>query len=171
MTHPDDEISICAWIKRLAQNGNPVYLNWTHSNPIREAEAIEVAGKLGVPKANLSFMGATDGNIRFEMAELLPKFQDLLDRVRPDRVACGAFEQGHLDHDATNWLVNRAFHGATSSRVARRDVRIGARIQVQECPLGALKQHALAAVDGVLNEWVSVAHIGPQTLRVGLIFF
>ncbi len=111
MTHPDDEISICAWIKRLAQNGNPVYLNWTHSNPIREAEAIEVAGKLGVPKANLSFMGATDGNIRFEMAELLPKFQDLLDRVRPDRVACGAFEQGHLDHDATNWLVNRAFHG------------------------------------------------------------
>jgi hypothetical protein len=35
----------------------------------------------------------------------------MMDQVQPDRVVCGAFEQGHIDHDATNWLVNHAFEG------------------------------------------------------------
>jgi hypothetical protein len=34
--------------------------------------------------------------------------------ARPDRVCCGAFEQGHIDHDATNLLVNEAFKGPVS---------------------------------------------------------
>ncbi len=111
MTHPDDEISICAWIKRLAQAGNPVFINWTHSNDVREKEARVVSAILGVPDENLSFMGATDGSVCDELSVLKPKFQGLMDRVKPDRVACGAFEQGHLDHDATNWLVNQTFGG------------------------------------------------------------
>ena len=111
MTHPDDEISICAWIKRLSQSGTKVFINWTHSNPTRQAEAMEVARKLGVPAERLSFMGATDASVKDELANLLPQFQVLMKDVQPDRVACGAFEQGHLDHDATNWLVNRTFDG------------------------------------------------------------
>jgi hypothetical protein len=35
----------------------------------------------------------------------------LMSLVHPDRVVCGAFEQGHLDHDATNYLVNATFGG------------------------------------------------------------
>ena len=31
--------------------------------------------------------------------------------VSPDRVVCGAFEQGHLDHDSTHWLVTHSFGG------------------------------------------------------------
>ncbi|MCC7229542.1 MAG: PIG-L family deacetylase [Fimbriimonadaceae bacterium] len=111
MTHPDDEISICAWIKHLTSIGAEVYINWTHSPPVREAEARIVSTILGVPDSNLTFMGATDGSVCEEMEGLLPKFRLLMERVKPDRVCCGAFEQGHLDHDATNFLVNQTFDG------------------------------------------------------------
>jgi len=111
LTHPDDEISICAWIHRLVRNGNSVYLSWTHSNAIREGEARNVARLLGVPQENLTFLSATDGSVCDEIASLLPKFRDLMDAARPDRVCCGAFEQGHIDHDATNYLVNQSFSG------------------------------------------------------------
>ena len=111
LTHPDDEISICVWIQRLVRNGNPVFLSWTHSNPIRENEGRNVARLLGVPQENLTFFGATDGSVCDEMSELLPKFREMIESVQPDRVCCGAFEQGHIDHDATNFLVNHAFSG------------------------------------------------------------
>jgi len=112
MTHPDDEISICAWIHRLVRNGNPVYISWTHSNPTREAEGRAVAHLLGVPQSNLFFFEATDGSACHEIRKLLPVFQQMMLEVRPDRVCCGAFEQGHIDHDTTNLLVNCSFHGA-----------------------------------------------------------
>ncbi|AIE84256.1 PIG-L family deacetylase [Fimbriimonas ginsengisoli] len=111
MTHPDDEISICAWIQRLVRNGNPVYMSWTHSNPTREAEARAVAHLLGVPPSRLFFYQATDGSACNEIPTLLPKFREMMEIVKPDRVCCGAFEQGHIDHDTTNFLVNHSFAG------------------------------------------------------------
>lgn len=111
MTHPDDEISICAWIQKLAHAGAEVHLSWTHSNPIREAEGRETAKILGVPQERLHFLTATDGSVCDQLQELLPQFQKLMKETAPDRVACGAFEQGHLDHDSTNWLVNHSFDG------------------------------------------------------------
>jgi LmbE family N-acetylglucosaminyl deacetylase len=111
MTHPDDEIAICAWIRRLVRNGNEVYVSWTHSNPVREGEARAVALLLGVPLDHLIFFGATDGGACDEIPELLPRFRQMMDTVQPDRVVCGAFEQGHVDHDTTNYLVNKAFDG------------------------------------------------------------
>jgi LmbE family N-acetylglucosaminyl deacetylase len=111
MTHPDDEISICAWIHRLAQNGNEVFISWTHSKDVREREAKAVAYLLGVPVRNLRFFGATDGKACDEIPALLPQFREWFDEIKPDRVCCGAFEQGHIDHDTTNYLVNRTYDG------------------------------------------------------------
>lgn len=111
MTHPDDEISICAWIRRLVLGGSQVYMSWTHSNPIREREARAVALILGVPQANLFFHSATDGSACNEIPSLLPRFREMMASAQPDRVCCGAFEQGHIDHDTTNYLVNHTFDG------------------------------------------------------------
>jgi LmbE family N-acetylglucosaminyl deacetylase len=111
MTHPDDEISICAWIRTLVMNGNDVFVSWTHNNSTREGEARAVAHLLGVPSNHLHFFGATDGAACDEIGDLLPRFRTLIDRVQPDRIVCGAFEQGHIDHDATNYLVNHTFAG------------------------------------------------------------
>ena len=107
LTHPDDEISICAWIHRCVRSGCPVYMSWTHSNPLREREARAAAHLLGVPQDHLFFFGATDGSACDEMPDLLPGFRELMGTTKPDRVCCGAFEQGHIDHDATNFLVRR----------------------------------------------------------------
>lgn len=111
MTHPDDEIAICATIKRLTDLGKEVHLSWTHHLPVREQEARAVAHKLGVPQKNLYFLGSTDGSTCEELVTLLPKFKGMIDSSKPDRVVCGAFEQGHLDHDATIWLARQAFSG------------------------------------------------------------
>lgn len=111
MTHPDDEIAICAWIKRLTSAGAEVFLAWTHSVPVREQEARAVAAILGVPAKRLRFFGAPDRVVVDQIPALVGEFERLMAEVRPDRVCCGAFEQGHLDHDATNYLVNRAFDG------------------------------------------------------------
>jgi LmbE family N-acetylglucosaminyl deacetylase len=111
MTHPDDEIAICAWIHRLTRLGADVHLSWTHSNPVREREARAVAVLLGVPPSNLHFFGATDGSAVDHIPELVPRFRRMMSTVKPDRVACGAFEQGHIDHDTTNYLVSQSFDG------------------------------------------------------------
>jgi LmbE family N-acetylglucosaminyl deacetylase len=111
MTHPDDEISICAWIKRLADNGNPVFISWTHSHPVRESEARAAATLLGVPESHLHFFRAPDGHVVDHIPHLIPEFEQWFKRVEPDRVCCGAFEQGHIDHDSTNYIVNQTFRG------------------------------------------------------------
>ncbi|MBS1727900.1 MAG: PIG-L family deacetylase [Armatimonadetes bacterium] len=111
MTHPDDEISICLWMKKLIDNGNEVFVSWTHSTPVREAESRKVSEQLGIPQENLFFHLASDGIICTEFRDLLPRFREIMSTVKPDVVACGAFEQGHVDHDTTNVLVNLSFDG------------------------------------------------------------
>jgi LmbE family N-acetylglucosaminyl deacetylase len=111
MTHPDDEISICGWMRKLVQNGNEVYLSWTHSTEVREKEGRSVAELIGIPDSNVFAFGATDGAVVSELGALHLKFDHLMKSVEPDVVVCGAFEQGHQDHDATNVLVNTTYKG------------------------------------------------------------
>ncbi len=70
-----------------------------------------MAGILGIPEQRLYFHNGGDGLICDEMPHLLESFRVMVNNIEPDRIACGAFEQGHLDHDATNLLVNKAFSG------------------------------------------------------------
>ncbi len=111
MTHPDDEISICAWIRRLTENGNQVFMSWAHSTPERESEGRAVAEILGVPQDHLMFFGAADGVVVNEIPRLLDEYSAWLQIVQANRICCGAFEQGHIDHDATNFIVNSTFKG------------------------------------------------------------
>lgn len=111
MTHPDDEISVCATIRRLVSAGHHVSLSWTHSPDFRLAEGHSGAVLMGVDLANCFHHHSTDGDTCEELAKLRPSFEKMMDAAKPDVVVCGAFEQGHLDHDATNWLVNQTFDG------------------------------------------------------------
>jgi len=110
-THPDDELAVCAWLRRLASAGTDLHLSWTHRTAVREAEAREMARLVGVPEDRLVFHAGDDGRIADQMPDLLGSFSAMIERVRPHAVYCAAFEQGHLDHDATHCLVSRCFVG------------------------------------------------------------
>lgn len=110
-THPDDEVAIAAWIRRLSSAGAPVWMSWTHRTGVREREARAAADAIGVPQDRLLFHAGTDGRMCEEMGDLIGGFREMIATVRPDVVCCCAFEQGHLDHDATNRLVHAAWHG------------------------------------------------------------
>lgn len=110
-THPDDELSICTWMRRLVAAGATVYASWTHSVPTREREARNVANEIGLNQANLTFMHGPDGSICRHLSEFRNHFELLNHNIKPDRIVCGAFEQGHLDHDSTNFLINQVFDG------------------------------------------------------------
>ena len=47
-THPDDELGIAVWVRRLTAAGAGVHLSWTHRTDAREREAREAAKVLGV---------------------------------------------------------------------------------------------------------------------------
>ncbi|CAN5418228.1 hypothetical protein BH11ARM1_BH11ARM1_08390 [soil metagenome] len=111
MTHPDDEISICAFMRMVARNGGKIFVSWTHSNPVREQEARSAMKLIGIPEQNLIFFNAPDGKVCENLDALVPRFESMMVKVQPDFVVCGAFEQGHIDHDSTNFIVNQTFAG------------------------------------------------------------
>ncbi|MBV6459015.1 MAG: hypothetical protein HONBIEJF_02154 [Fimbriimonadaceae bacterium] len=111
MIHPDDELAICAWIRQLVRNGAEVHLAWTHRTEVRELEGRAAAAALGVPDHRLTFLNGRDGHVVEQLDDLLPEIQRTITTINPNRLVTAAFEQGHLDHDATNLLVNAAWRG------------------------------------------------------------
>lgn len=109
--HPDDELAVAAFIRRLCLGGAEVHILWLHHTPVRKAESTAVCIDLGVEENRLHFWHGEDGRLCEQMAEALPWLNELMAAIEPDRVATCAFEQGHLDHDATHVLVRRAFAG------------------------------------------------------------
>jgi LmbE family N-acetylglucosaminyl deacetylase len=111
LAHPDDELAVCAWIRVLTSVGASVTLSWMHDTAVREREARAVAQRLGVPEGQLYFHHAPDGNLIDDLPRWQESLREVVMAVEPDRVVTLAFEQGHLDHDATNFLVNQVFSG------------------------------------------------------------
>ena len=110
-THPDDELGLTAFIGRLLSRGVAVRVCWTHSTPVREAESRAAMGALGLAQGSLTFLGGKDGAVVDSLPELRPAMRSLIAEHAPTRAVTLAFEQGHIDHDATNLLVNLCFDG------------------------------------------------------------
>ena len=111
MCHPDDEIFIGATIQKFDRDGAEVSLAWTHDLPIRRTEAIAAAQLFPVPEERLHFFGGRDGSVIDDYDTVFPKLNSLIEELAPDRVLTVAYEQGHIDHDATNLFVNLAYQG------------------------------------------------------------
>jgi len=105
--HPDDELAVLAFLRRLRMLGAQVTSVWMHSTPFRKAESLRVLTKIGFPTKDLYFFEAPDGELCDQLDVYAPLLDDLIQAVQPDYVVTCAFEQGHLDHDATHFLVRR----------------------------------------------------------------
>lgn len=107
--HPDDELAVAAFLKRLVQYGATVSAAWFHSTPIRQAESESAAIHIGIGRS--VFLDFPDGGFVHRLPELQSQVTEVIASVQPDRIVCASFEQGHLDHDSLNWAVCRAFRG------------------------------------------------------------
>ncbi len=103
--HPDDEIAIIGWIHHLHSQGIPLACAWVHANPVREAESRVVFKPLGIE--TLHFGPGPDREFINQIPQLAAWLGTLTESFQPTRIVTTAFEQGHLDHDATNFVVNR----------------------------------------------------------------
>lgn len=106
--HPDDELAVAAWMRRLSLAGVEVWSIWAHAPPHREAEARAAANGIGLAAERLTFLDFPDGGFADALPRLCSQVVEQLAALSPDRVVCAAFEQGHLDHDALNFAVRRA---------------------------------------------------------------
>lgn len=107
-THPDDELSLLAWMRRLAEAGRVVHVGWTTSTDRREREARDVMRIIGVPQKNLHFGSVPDRGVCEHLIDAVRFWQGALAQAQPQRIVAGAFECGHLDHDSTNFAVAEA---------------------------------------------------------------
>ncbi len=107
-THPDDEISILSFIKRLTSKDVSVFCAWSVSNPIRESEAREVMKRLNVPQGNLLFFQFPDKSAHKHLFEMTTSWQDWIQQIKPTKIAMGAFECGHIDHDTTHFVITKS---------------------------------------------------------------
>ena len=110
-THPDDELALASFIKRNNDGGVPVRIIWTHSTPVRKAESVAAMHSIGLQGSQMHFFSAPDGNVVSEVQTLEEPLRQIIAEFKPSRIVTHAFEQGHIDHDATNLLVNRCFDG------------------------------------------------------------
>src|SRR5438067_13459809 len=85
-THPDDEISIIALMKRLVDSGAEVWVGWSVTNAIREAEAVSVMQSLGVESDRLFFFGMPDKCACEYLDELSEKCIEAIRRAEPERI-------------------------------------------------------------------------------------
>jgi LmbE family N-acetylglucosaminyl deacetylase len=110
-THPDDELAVAVFMRRLAQQGTEVRALWTHSTPVREAESRAAMREVGFAQETLTFFDAPDGNVIGSVRKLRDGVCRIVTDFKPTRVVTHAFEQGHIDHDATNLTVNLCYDG------------------------------------------------------------
>lgn len=102
--HPDDEIALAAWINHLVKSGVEVRCVWLHSTPVRRAESEAAMKLLGVEQ--FKFFNFEDGGFVKAIPNMLSFITEVVSEFDPDRIVTTAFEQGHLDHDATNYVAS-----------------------------------------------------------------
>lgn len=107
-THPDDEISILSFVKRLTNSNAKVYAGWSVATETREQEARNVMQKIGVPQENLRFFQMPDKSACDHLPELTNLWKTYIEEIKPTKIAMGAFECGHIDHDSTHFAVTHA---------------------------------------------------------------
>jgi LmbE family N-acetylglucosaminyl deacetylase len=109
--HPDDEVAIAAWVRRLVLANVDMQCAWVTHTPIRRAEAENFAVMVGIPPEKCHFLSGVDTQLIHHLTEVQVEIASLIDQIQPTRICTMAFEQGHLDHDTVNFLARQCFAG------------------------------------------------------------
>ncbi len=125
LAHPDDEVFIAGTLRCILERGDEVHCVWMTSGEAsggaarREAELARAVSILGLEPGAVHLA-------RFPNRGLLPRLQNMAEwlgelflRLAPDEVFTTAYEGGHIDHDAVNWAVHKAWTNAAPEAVCQ----------------------------------------------------
>ncbi len=124
--HPDDE-SIGAGgilIQEASKGSNVTVVIMTDGCPdeeshianyaqIRKNETISALALAGIPEENIIFMDYDDLGFMFDYGTIGTKaiietITSLIQDINPDEIYVHAYEHGHIDHDATHYMIVQA---------------------------------------------------------------
>ena len=109
--HPDDEVVISGTMKLLVEAGAAVYAAWTTSGDkfvkreIRESELQRSMDILGLDGSRTHLLRYPDLGMVAMLEEAADSATSLLSDIKPDIIFANAYEGGHPDHDAVNFLA------------------------------------------------------------------
>ncbi|MFH1117195.1 MAG: PIG-L deacetylase family protein [Pseudomonadota bacterium] len=112
--HPDDDVMICGTMKMLIDAGAEVHGAWLGSGdwlgqgPTRRAERSKAAKIMGLKRSRTHVLGIADMHFLGNLEQAARKTAALFSRIKPDIVFVPAYEGGHPDHDAVNFLAYEA---------------------------------------------------------------
>jgi LmbE family N-acetylglucosaminyl deacetylase len=117
--HEDDEIFALARMRQDVDAGRTVYAVWTTNGAFegkpykREEESRAVMALVGVPEANLRFLGFPDHDSCGHLPEIYDEVCKLRKSRRVTTIVSPAYEGGNIDHDATAFIAAMAVRDAS----------------------------------------------------------
>ena len=109
--HPDDEVLISGTMKLLVGAEAEVHAAWATSGDkfvkreIRESELQRSMDILGLDESRIHLLRFPDLGMVAMMEEAAESATRLLSAIKPDIIFANAYEGGHPDHDAVNFLA------------------------------------------------------------------
>ncbi|WP_433496301.1 PIG-L deacetylase family protein [Sphaerimonospora sp. CA-214678] len=137
--HPDDiEIGAGALLCKALAAGHEVTFLVLTDDPaigeIRRREAVDGAGKLGVPPSRVLFAGFADGRLRVDRTTV-QRVRELLAGTRPDIVVTHTEADSHNDHVEAHRIAHAAVRDAAflhfSVHVSSESSRFAPRVFVE----------------------------------------
>jgi LmbE family N-acetylglucosaminyl deacetylase len=121
LAHPDDEILMSGVIQQFVKNDIPVHLAWLTSGDLfgkgklREKELASAAELLGVLSDNCHLFRLPDMGLIRNLRRVFECTTELVSRLEPSHVFVPAYEGGHPDHDALNFIAHSVWQSMRQS--------------------------------------------------------
>jgi LmbE family N-acetylglucosaminyl deacetylase len=118
--HQDDELLIISRMRNEVKEGVEVYCLWITDGgkggppEVREKESRYAMKLTKVKDENLYFLKYPDQESYKYIPEIVKKTEEIIRKIKPDRIYTLAYEGGNIDHDVANFV---AFESAKKSKL------------------------------------------------------
>jgi LmbE family N-acetylglucosaminyl deacetylase len=112
--HPDDDVFISGALRRSIESGVPTFAAWLTSGDargqgvVRERELDRAMRLLGLPAERRRLLRFPNRGLLPRLSEAVTATAELMTSLKAREIFVVAYEGGHIDHDALNFIVAEA---------------------------------------------------------------